>query len=510
MKDIDDLYDYTFNKYVFSDSFDLPSSVSDLRIFTEKVCKEILQKINLEKLVSLIESADQWPQSEWDSKSSLGSTTDNKSKHLMKNDPIGLKSLGKTFNIINIVGKGHFGKVFKVENKFDHRVFAIKQIRINPREDLKKVLQEVENLSKVGKHKNVVKYLDCFLIQEEGQFDPDEADSLSYDYSNTQNSNGYPHQTSDFINFDKDISNLQQVHDLSDPKLAVSSSSSSLPDLIPDQMDAAGQYSTITCICIKMEFCHSTLDHLLHSLKDNNPSYTDLTQMFQNAPSFVDFKENKSNAKFGVFSPLYIICQLLEGLIFIHNLGIVHRDLKPANIFIMHDGKIKIGDFGLSKDLSKESGLSKLYAAGTRFYMAPEFLGEKSVSPAEIFLPPADMFSLGMVIFNLLGFLDLEESELFRLNDRLRRNPKRELSSFFSTESISNIAVGTTRGNLFGSSRAIYLPLLINFLHDLLRSLLANNPKKRLTATQAKDKADVIYSEIFCGNDFFRPKIGGK
>ena len=61
----------------------------------------------------------------------------------------------------------------------------------------------------------------------------------------------------------------------------------------------------------------------------------------------------------------------------------------------MQDGKVKIGDFGLSKDLSKESGLSKMYAAGTRFYMAPEFLGDKSSSAAEIFLPPADMYSLG-------------------------------------------------------------------------------------------------------------------
>ena len=115
-----------------------------------------------------------------------------------------------------------------------------------------------------------------------------------------------------------------------------------------------------------------------------------------------------------------------------------------------------------------------------------------------------------MVIFNMLGFLDLDESEMFRLNDRLRRNPKRELSAFFRNENICDIAVGTTGGNLSGCSRSIYLPLLMNFLQDLLRSLLGNNPRKRLTALQAKSKADLIFNEIFCGNDFFRPKIGGK
>ena len=94
-----------------------------------------------------------------------------------------------TFDIAS--SSGHFGKVFKVENKFDHRTFALKQIKIHPREDLDKVLQEVENLSKVnrnisrvkwnlsatsgvdkfvfkvGANNNVVKYLDCFLVQDE-------------------------------------------------------------------------------------------------------------------------------------------------------------------------------------------------------------------------------------------------------------------------------------------------------------------------------------------------------
>ena len=119
-----------------------------------------------------------------------------------------------------MIFSGHFGKVFKVKYKFDQRIFAIKQIRINPREDLKKVLQEVENLSKVGKHKNVVKYLDCFLIQEEGEVDHEEAGSVSNDYSSTQYSNSYPKDTSSFINFDKDISNLQQVKKTSDRNLA--------------------------------------------------------------------------------------------------------------------------------------------------------------------------------------------------------------------------------------------------------------------------------------------------
>ena len=100
---------------------------------------------------------------------------------------------------------GHFGRVFKAENKFDHRIFAIKQIKINPKEDLDKVLQEVQNLSKVGKNKNIVKYLDCFLVQEEWEEDEDDEEQGSTNSSNSNSLPSFNHQaSSSFINFHQD------------------------------------------------------------------------------------------------------------------------------------------------------------------------------------------------------------------------------------------------------------------------------------------------------------------
>ena len=68
----------------------------------------------------------------------------------------------------------------------------------------------------------------------------------------------------------------------------------------------------------------------------------------------------------------------------------MHRDLKLANI-LMHDGEIKIADFGFSKLLTNEEFTQTML--GSPLNMAPEVLGGNQYNIK------ADIWSIGVVFY---------------------------------------------------------------------------------------------------------------
>ena len=67
------------------------------------------------------------------------------------------------------------------------------------------------------------------------------------------------------------------------------------------------------------------------------------------------------------------ILDVIEGLREAHQLGVIHRDVKPSNCFLEADGRVKVGDFGLSKSLGGDSQLTRTGAfLGTPLYASPE------------------------------------------------------------------------------------------------------------------------------------------
>jgi translation initiation factor 2-alpha kinase 4 len=55
--------------------------------------------------------------------------------------------------------------------------------------------------------------------------------------------------------------------------------------------------------------------------------------------------------------------QIVKGVSHIHSKRIIHRDIKPANIFIDEDNKVKVGDFGLARNIEylKEESMAAAF-----------------------------------------------------------------------------------------------------------------------------------------------------
>jgi NIMA (never in mitosis gene a)-related kinase 2 len=49
---------------------------------------------------------------------------------------------------------------------------------------------------------------------------------------------------------------------------------------------------------------------------------------------------------------------------------VLHRDIKPANIFIDEGNHVKLGDFGLSREMGEHSEFAQTHV-GTPYYMSP-------------------------------------------------------------------------------------------------------------------------------------------
>ncbi|MDR0488356.1 MAG: Stk1 family PASTA domain-containing Ser/Thr kinase [Propionibacteriaceae bacterium] len=80
-----------------------------------------------------------------------------------------------------------------------------------------------------------------------------------------------------------------------------------------------------------------------------------------------------------------------------HNAGIIHRDIKPENVLITNDGKVKVTDFGLAKNITAHtSTASQGVLMGTMSYIAPEIPSSGSAFKA------SDVYSTGIVLFEML------------------------------------------------------------------------------------------------------------
>ena len=115
---------------------------------------------------------------------------------------------------------------------------------------------------------------------------------------------------------------------------------------------------------------------------------------------------------------LPIVLGACAGLDYAHRKGVVHRDVKPGNLLLGADHAVKLADFGIAK-ATEQSSITQIGSVlGTAAYLAPEQgRGEEAG-------PPADIYALGVVTYQLLaGRLPFEGSSLTELAIKQQREP---------------------------------------------------------------------------------------
>lgn len=101
-------------------------------------------------------------------------------------------------------------------------------------------------------------------------------------------------------------------------------------------------------------------------------------------------------SSFSMHESIAIMLQLTSALFYAHQHNIVHRDVKPHNIFLLSDGTIKLGDFGIaeSDDVVNLNNVSEI--VGSVHYLAPEISKGKPASWQ------SDIYSAGITFYELL------------------------------------------------------------------------------------------------------------
>ncbi|XP_055719045.1 eIF-2-alpha kinase GCN2 [Salvelinus fontinalis] len=352
------------------------------------------------------------------------------------------------FEELQLLGKGAFGAVIKVQNKLDGCYYAVKRIQVNPAsKQFRRIKGEVTLLSRLN-HENIVRYYNAWIERHEtpstGVLSSDSSEpkstaenlpqvrapslrlnelgfsildnvednapppalassvewSTSIERSSSAKCSG--HETSDEDDDDEEdvfCASFLPSNSDSESDIIFDNGNGSISQEEPskrvggdtiDSTDSERPQLIAHYLYIQMEYCEKS------TLRDT-----------------IDQGLHQDNSRLWRF-----FREILDGLAYIHEQGMIHRDLKPVNIFLDSQDHVKIGDFGLATDHPanvaaagkldiEESGSVLILKSdptenmtgmvGTALYVSPEVQGNTKAT----YNQKVDLFSLGIILFEM-------------------------------------------------------------------------------------------------------------
>jgi len=120
-----------------------------------------------------------------------------------------------------------------------------------------------------------------------------------------------------------------------------------------------------------------------------------------------------------IWTGLNYISQVLQALMYAHEMGVIHRDIKPSNIMISPGEKAKLLDFGLAVSALDAERSRSGSIVGSLHYMSPEQVRGHKVDAR------SDLYSVGITLYEILtGKLPITGNTQYEIMDgHLRQHP---------------------------------------------------------------------------------------
>ncbi|KAL6105996.1 eif2ak4 [Pungitius sinensis] len=364
------------------------------------------------------------------------------------------------FEELQLLGKGAFGAVIKVQNKLDGCYYAVKRILVNPAsKQFRRIKGEVTLLSRLN-HENIVRYYNAWIERHEippsgllsngdssespwsggdtpgkpprgkepppappprGLDDPGDgveeaapppalSSSVEWSTSIERSSSGKRSapQSSDEDDDEEDVfgasflpSDSYIVFDNGDGSAdemeSVVSPAVQLTGALPAQVEPPGDTAESADSERPQRIAHYLYIQMEYCEKSTLRDTID------------HGLHEDHNRLWRLFR------EILDGLAYIHEQGMIHRDLKPVNIFLDSHDHVKIGDFGLATDHPANVAAGKCEVeesgsavrpdptgnmtgmVGTALYVSPEVQGTTKAN----YNQKVDLFSLGIILFEM-------------------------------------------------------------------------------------------------------------
>ena len=264
-------------------------------------------------------------------------------EHTCKPQPV--TSMADSFDVLSTLGRGNFADVYKVRSRLNGQLYAVKRVRqqFRGKRDREAALAEVRTMQRLQSH------MASSALSEQQQ----------------RRANYYSLYLLFFF----------------------------------QAWQEEGHFYCQTELCCR-DTCREMMDTIRSQWLVAKTMYPSLDKL----PAPTSASSSAGSDDVGRLMPedaIWKICHDVgAGLSYIHSHGVVHNDIKPSNIFFVRHPRFgalcKIGDFGMARSI----GCSDDGQEGDQKYMALELLKSRATMH-----PSADMFSLGMTLYEMASNL---------------------------------------------------------------------------------------------------------